>query len=145
MYCRNCGALMQPGMYACTKCGVPAGAGNLYCPNCGAHTDPNAVMCVTCSVGFCPPPNFAPPGVEQKSKVVAALLAFLLGSLGIHNFYLGYTGKAVTQLLLTLVASALTCGLSALAAQIWAIVEGVQILTGTINTDSAGCPLKKDI
>ena len=136
---------MQPGSYVCTTCGVPAGVGNKFCPNCGAQTDVNAVMCVKCGVGFIPAQNFAQPGVEQKSAIIAALLAFFLGTLGIHNFYLGYTNRAVTQLLLTLVASVVTCGLSAIAVQIWAIVEGVQLLTGSINIDGTGNPLKKDI
>lgn len=145
MYCRNCGTVLHPGNYICTKCGVPAGHSNKFCPNCAAATDANAVMCVECGVFFAPPQNFAQPGEEQRSKLAAALLAFFLGTLGIHNFYLGYTNRAVTQLLLTLLASSITCGLSAIAVQIWAIVEGVQILTGTINTDANGCPLKHDI
>lgn len=41
-------------------------------------------------------------GYAQKSKIVAGLLGLFLGTLGVHNFYLGYTGKAVAQLLLTL-------------------------------------------
>lgn len=145
MYCRNCGAVLQPGNTICTKCGVPAGLGNNFCPNCAAPTDVNAVMCVRCGVFFAGPQNVAPQETQQRSKLVAALLAFFLGTLGIHNFYLGYTNKAVTQLLLTLLASFFTCGLSAVAVQIWAIVEGVQLLTGTISTDGNGYPLKQDI
>jgi len=145
MYCRNCGVQIQPGVYVCMQCGVPAGVGNKFCPNCGAQTDVNAVMCVNCGVGFLPPQNYAPPGVAQKSALAGALLAFFLGTLGIHNFYLGYTSKAVTQLLLTLVGSVITCGLSAIAVQVWAIVEGVQLLTGSITSDGNGIPLKKDI
>jgi len=141
MYCRNCGVQMQPGVYVCTQCGVPAGVGNKFCPNCGAQTDVNAVMCVKCGVGFLPPQSYAPPGVEQKSVIVAALLAFFLGTLGIHNFYLGYTSKAVAQLLISL----LSCGMGAVIVQVWAIVEGVQLLTGSINMDANGIPLKKDI
>ena len=34
-------------------------------------------------------------GYAQKSKIVAGLLGLFLGGLGVHNFYLGYTGKAV--------------------------------------------------
>jgi len=141
MYCRNCGAQFQPGTYVCTKCGVPAGTGKSFCPNCSAPTDVNAVMCVKCGVFFTPPQNFAPPGVELKSNLVAAILAFFLGTFGVHNFYLGYTNKAVTQLLITV----LSCGALAVVSQIWAIVEMVQLLTGAINTDANGCPLKKDI
>ena len=34
-----------------------------------------------------------------KSQVVAALLCFFLGVLGIHRFYLGYTGLGILELL----------------------------------------------
>ena len=151
MYCRNCGTPLKPDNYICTKCGVPAGVGNKFCPSCGKATDEKAVMCVSCGVYFSPPQqftpqqNFAPPGTQQRSKLVAALLAFFLGTLGVHNFYLGYTDRGVTQLLLTLVGSFFTCGISAFAVQVWAIVEGVQLLTGTISTDANGNPLRHDI
>ena len=69
----------------------------------------------------------------QKSKVVVGLLGILFGSLGIHNFYLGYTSKAVAQLLLTLVGSIFTCGLTAIAAEIWAFVESIMIFSVIIR------------
>lgn len=34
----------------------------------------------------------------EKSKIAAALLAFFLGTFGVHKFYLGRTGAAVTML-----------------------------------------------
>jgi len=37
-----------------------------------------------------------------KSRVTFILLGLFLGGLGIHNFYAGYSSKAVTQLLLNL-------------------------------------------
>jgi TM2 domain-containing membrane protein YozV len=42
----------------------------------------------------------AAPG--DKNKIVAALLAFFLGGLGIHKFYLGKNGAGLTMLLCTL-------------------------------------------
>jgi len=35
----------------------------------------------------------------MKSKTIAAILAFFLGGLGIHRFYLGQTGKGFLYLL----------------------------------------------
>lgn len=76
-----------------------------------------------------------------KSKLAAVILAFLLGTLGIHNFYLGYTNKGIAQLLLTLLGGWL-CGAGAIAAGIWALVEAIQLLTGSIHQDANGVPLK---
>ncbi len=39
--------------------------------------------------------------VSDRNKYVAALLAFFIGTLGIHRFYLGRTGSAITMLVLS--------------------------------------------
>ena len=39
---------------------------------------------------------------SDKNKIVAALLAFFLGSFGIHKFYLGYNGAGLAMLLLSI-------------------------------------------
>ncbi|HIR52711.1 MAG TPA: TM2 domain-containing protein [Candidatus Onthovicinus excrementipullorum] len=150
MYCKNCGAALQNGAFVCTQCGVPVGSGNAYCPNCGQPTDPNAMVCTHCGVNLNAgaannayaygAPNAANP---PKSSLVAGLLGIFLGSLGIHNFYLGYTQKAIIQLLLTLIGWIL-CGLGPAVAAIWGLVEGIQILTGSINVDGHGNPIKRD-
>ena len=134
MFCRNCGNQMDPQAVVCVKCGVPAGQGNNYCPHCGAQTAPDAAVCTQCGVAFAQP---VPVG-EQKSKMAAGLLGIFLGAFGVHNFYLGYTGKAVAQLLI----SVLSCGIFAVASEIWGLIEGFQILTGSIKTDAKGIPLK---
>lgn len=71
---------------------------------------------------------------KPKSKIAAGLLGIFLGSLGVHNFYLGYTGKAIAQLLISL----LSCGFLAVVSEIWGLIEGIQILTGSIDTDAKG-------
>lgn len=73
----------------------------------------------------------------HKSKMAGAVLAFFLGHIGIHNFYLGRTGPGVTQLLLTL----LTCGFGLLITIPWAWIDVILILTGGIR-DGAGQELR---
>ncbi|MFD1212940.1 TM2 domain-containing protein [Arthrobacter sp. GCM10027362] len=98
--------------------------------------------------GF-PPPYGAPYGgpgqpyynvtgyVEQKSRLVGGLLGILLGGLGIHRFYLGYTAIGVLQIVVTF----LTFGFGA----IWGFVEGIMILVGAepFRRDARGVPLKE--
>ena len=68
-----------------------------------------------------------------KSKMAAGLLGIFLGGFGVHNFYLGFTSKAVIQIVVSLI----TCGIGSL----WGFIEGIMILTGSINTDASGRPL----
>ena len=152
MYCKNCGNQMDDMAVVCLKCGAAKGTGAGFCPNCGGAAMPGACVCTKCGAALHTPANqpftnaFVSGG--PKSKLAAGLLGIFLGSFGVHNFYLGYTNKALTQLMISvggLALSILTCGVSAIAATamgIWGLVEGIQILTGTIQTDAAGQPLK---
>ena len=71
---------------------------------------------------------------QAKSKIAAGLLGIFLGCFGVHNFYLGYTGKAVGQLLITL----LSCFVLSFVSGLWGLIEGILILTGSISTDANG-------
>ena len=66
------------------------------------------------------------PGMSDKSKVTAAMYAFFLGEFGIHNFYLGRTGRGVAQLLITIFLAVIVIG--PIISWVWSIVEGAQIL-----------------
>ena len=72
-------------------------------------------------------------GYAQKSKIVAGLLGLFLGTLGVHNFYLGYTGKAVTQLLLTLIGWIILIG--PIISGIWSLIEAVLILCSSYGSN----------
>lgn len=47
------------------------------------------------------PNRTAIPGAEKK--IVAGILAILLGGFGVHKFYLGYTKEGIIQLILSFV------------------------------------------
>jgi TM2 domain-containing membrane protein YozV len=55
--------------------------------------------------GTLPAQGSAPAGPAaahtDRNRYIAALLAFLLGPLGVHRFYLGRTGSAIAMLVLT--------------------------------------------
>ena len=115
----------------------------MYCPNCGLNNPDNALNCSACGAALgAQAPGATPTAalVAQKSKLTAGLLAIFLGTLGIHNFYLGFTTKAIIQLVVSLLGAA-AFGIGPVAIGIWALVEGIMILTGKINTDANGVAL----
>ena len=59
---------------------------------------------------------------EENKKVVAGILGILIGALGIHKFYLGYTKEGIIQIFLNLL-----CGLGSLIG----LIEGIIYLTKT--------------
>ena len=75
----------------------------------------------------------APVGQSSKSKLAAGLLGIFLGGLGVHNFYLGNTGKAVAQLLLTLIGWIILIG--PIISGIWALIEAVLILCSSYGSN----------
>lgn len=82
-----------------------------------------------------PPPAYAYSlprhtiGRVPKSRTTYIVLGVFLGAFGAHNFYAGYTGRAVGQLCL----SVLTLFYLSIASWIWAIVE-----ICVVEKDSAG-------
>ena len=62
----------------------------------------------------------------DKSQLVALLLVLVVGGLGIHRFYLGYTWQGVVQLL-----TAGGCG-------VWALIDLIRIITGDLQPKNGG-------
>ncbi len=131
MFCRNCGNEVNENAAICVKCGVAVGNGEGFCPNCGADTNPGADVCLKCGVSL--KKAAAKVAVSSKSKLTAGLLGIFLGGIGIHNFYLGNSGKGAIQIIVSLV----TCGMGS----IWGFIEGILILCGKIHTDASGAEL----
>lgn len=66
---------------------------------------------------------FSTSPVTGKSRGVAALLAILLGTLGIHYFYCGKTGAGIGFLLVSL----LSCGILGTVTAILALISGIKM------------------
>lgn len=167
-YCPGCGVPLGVGYVHCSSCGGPTQLTTTICPQCGTSITPATPQ----GAGTPPPPNTGssytpPPGTdtppasylgtehgypqsyppspppELKSRLIAGLLGIFLGGLGIHNFYLGNTQKGVIQIIVSLAGGLFTCGLAAIGISIWALVEAIMILSGSINTDGYGRSLKE--
>ena len=134
MFCKNCGAQMDEVAAVCVNCGAAKGTGTAYCQNCGQQVAPGAAVCLACGVA-----TAGPVGKSEKTKLVAGLLALFLGGFGIHNFYLGYTKKAIAQLLINLIGVWIFA-LGPIVVGIWALIECIQIFTDKIP-DAEGKPL----
>ena len=126
MYCKNCGKEIDPNAAICVNCGFAKGTGDKHCANCGSEVEVGAAVCMKCGFAVAPAAPVVDPA-QQKSKLVAGLLGIFLGGLGVHNFYLGYTGKAIAQIVLSLCAG---------IGGIWGLVEGIMILVGKIDKDA---------
>ncbi len=91
------------------------------CPNCGTHQGTTGTTVQS----------------TLKSRLVVGIIGILLGTLGIHNFILGHTGRGLAQLLIT----TCTCGIGGVVVFVWSLIESIQILTGQVNEDAHGNPL----
>ena len=69
----------------------------------------------------------APP--KHRSRMTFIMLGALLGALGAHSFYAGYTKKGAAQLAITLV----TLGFAGPMVWVWAVID-----ICTINQDPDG-------
>lgn len=110
-----------------------------YCTKCGAVNDELAQHCASCQAPLSPVSGYQPmQSVNQGSgsitdyksmgadkKIVAGIVAILLGAFGIHKFLLGYTTEGIIMLAVTV----LTCGIFAIVPSVIGIVEGIMYLT----------------
>jgi TM2 domain-containing membrane protein YozV len=71
------------------------------------------------------------PAVSDKSRLVALLLCFFLGWLGIHRFYVGKVGTGLLMILTVMIGF---IGL------IWCLIDFISIIAGSFK-DADGYPL----
>lgn len=116
MFCKNCGKEFMDAKF-CPACGTPV-VNNQGSPN--QYQQPNVVVNNI---------NYQMDNVSPHDKVVAAVLCFFLGVLGVHRFYVGKIGTGILWLL--------TVGMFGIGA----LIDFIMILVGSFR-DSYGRLLK---
>lgn len=111
-YCQSCGEIIRKEAEICPKCGVRVN----YSYNPYITDNRSAI-----------------PGAKQRIAYI--LLGFFFGTIGIHDFYAGYTNKGVTKLLITLILG-WVFGLGIIITGIWTIIDII-----TVTVDANGNPM----
>ena len=133
----------------------------LFCPQCGkamlvdARHIQSEVACPHCAQRLEPwrlgaartaqPAPSAPPiqrrqileGFSWRNRWVAGALGILLGTFGVHRFYLGYTKLGLLQLILTVGSVFVLYPVVA----IWTFIEAILCFVGAMR-DADGLPLR---
>ena len=142
MNCIKCGAALNDGAKFCNVCGAPQDAGPSKCVKCGAELNAGARFCDACGSPQVatqvqsPPPQApagipVPPGLPPRKLVKYRMLALFLGSLGVHDFYAGYTVRGVCKLVLFLIGG------------LYGILALVDIFT--VTADAYGRPMEDTV
>lgn len=65
----------------------------------------------------------------SNKKILAGVLAILLGVFGVHKFILGYTKEGIVILVITVILGIFTCGMAGWFMSVLGLVEGIIYLT----------------
>src|SRR5579859_4086821 len=110
-HCFSCGRILHASAASCPSCGAeqpvggvmtaqssgraPALGQAVFCYGCGGQIHAAAPICPKCGA----PQRVAIVARGHKDKTAAIVLAFLLGGIGAHKFYLGSVGWGIIYLL----------------------------------------------
>jgi hypothetical protein len=97
----------------------------MFCSRCGKEITGSPAFCQSCGASLVENVNVSP-----KSRLATSLLAWYLGFLGVHRFYLGKIGTGILMLL--------TFG----GLGIWTIIDFIFAVTGNMK-DKDGRLIKK--
>ena len=107
MYCRNCGTRIPDDSKFCNACGTaingsPSSNISVETPAVGIANESEAELPREKAAMTRATTEPVADDVSPKSRLAATLLAFFLGSLGVHRFYLGKNGSGAGMLVLTI-------------------------------------------
>jgi len=113
--------------------GVAAQPASIPLPRFGAGSvlfgsQPVPVVATAAAAAPTTPLSFE-PDPDAKNRMTFIILGVLLGPFGAHNFYAGYTKKAMAQLCITV----LSLGFASPMAWVWAVID-----VSTIDSDEKG-------
>ena len=110
---------------------------SMFCKNCRAEIDDKAVICVKCG---CPTGDITTScnmvhtsNISDKSRLIAFLLAFFIGTFGVHRFYLGRVGSGIAMIF--------TLG----GFGIWAMIDWIIILCGSFKDNDGHVVVKWNV
>lgn len=134
MKCEYCDNTVPNGATRCPSCGA---AIRSYDENPRPNTSPHTISTPQGSdigsVGRSSTVYNPYLYVAKKSRIVYIVLALVFGEIGVHNFYAGYFGRGVAQLLITV----LSFGLLFWIPWIWAVIE-----ICAVDHDGKGVPFE---
>ena len=73
----------------------------MKCQKCGTEVQNGTAICTACGAAVTADQNGGIPAEEISTKnfTTYALLGFFLGNLGVHDFYAGYSGRAIANII----------------------------------------------
>jgi TM2 domain-containing membrane protein YozV/RNA polymerase subunit RPABC4/transcription elongation factor Spt4 len=109
IFCPSCGVPIKKEAELCPKCGVPKNkwrsAEEVFCTSCGEKIKREAEICPKCGV------RQMDISVQSQSNTslgpkwgIAGCLAFFLGNVGVHRFYVKKAGLGIITIAIFLVA-----------------------------------------
>lgn len=103
---------------------------NKFCSGCGELLHQDAVVCPKCGVGQRSVRGTAyQVGKQTPNRVLAIVLCLILGTFGVHRFYVGQTGVGLVMLLCTVLSGFLLWPLMLL-------VNLVEIVVWALTSDA---------
>ncbi len=127
MFCHNCGNKVPDGSKFCDKCGTSlSGTTNTAVqpkPKTNPFAEPGQTVDIFGQVEYSP-----------YDSNITAILSFLFGAFGFHDFYCGNTSNGIIKLLLTIT------GVGSFISMIWNLIDLYSIGDGSY-TDGTGLNL----